>query len=85
MVTQPGEYQVWVDQGIAMIGSDPVMVIDPNKDCNALSVQEDSLNNNSELLGIYDMMGRKVLYPSKNQIYIFHYNDGHCERQIIFE
>jgi hypothetical protein len=67
-ISQPGEYQCWVDYGIGMLGSLPI-TIDDISFCSASSLNElaPSLTLSKSY---FDLLGRKVAHPKNGNIYI---------------
>ncbi|HNW69135.1 MAG TPA: hypothetical protein PKI01_01935 [Bacteroidales bacterium] len=51
------------------------------------SVNEESFNSTSQLVGIYDLMGREVKMREliNNHIYIYRYENGYCEKKIFLK
>lgn len=40
---------------------------------------------NSSIIGIYDLMGKQIIEPEKNVVYIYQYSDGTTEKRVAFE
>ena len=80
LVTTPGLYQVWVNHGLAMLGSLPMIIDDPAIGCNTISIEEVDENVPPEIIAIFDLMGRRVNRRKSNQAYILQYSDGSFER-----
>lgn len=85
IVSNPGEYQVWVNHGIAMLGSLPIKIDNPANGCNTISIDELEKSETPEIIGIFDLMGRKVFSRKPNQAYILYYADGSFERVLTLE
>ena len=78
-VNQPGTYQCWVDQGIGMLGSEPI-IIDDLSQCPSvgfLTLAPIQL----EVIGYFDLFGRKIKGPSPNNLYFVLFEDGSLERR----
>jgi hypothetical protein len=49
-------------------------------------IQEITINPfENKLIAIYDLVGRKVNYIKKNELYFFLYNNGLVEKKIILQ
>ena len=61
IVADTGEYVVWVNEGIGMMGSEPYRIDDLSSHCSTTSIMDDpSLDPEVESLGYYDLLGRKL-------------------------
>ena len=81
-VNATGTYQVWVNKGIGMVGSFPIIVKDINSYCITTSVKQSVDPTNLEVNAIWDLLGRQVTNPQINNLYLFHYADGHVEKKL---
>lgn len=81
-LTQTGTYQVWVDQGMGMIGSVAFEVSDlSNPPCFA-GLQELSIDHGE--FRWFNLLGQEILEPVEGQICIKQYQSGHTEK-VIFQ
>ncbi len=83
LVPSAGTYQCWVEQGIGMIGSKPIM-IQAQSGGSQLSTNEIS-NSQKEILGYYDFMGRPIQSPEHKSPFIIRYTDGSTDRRMSLE
>ncbi|OFZ59472.1 MAG: hypothetical protein A3D92_05245 [Bacteroidetes bacterium RIFCSPHIGHO2_02_FULL_44_7] len=79
-ITQAGTYQVWVNQGIGMIGSFPLIVTDPNNPC-AVGIEELTAHNGNYRL--FNLLGQEVHAPENNQLYMKVWESGRTEKVIL--
>ncbi len=79
VVSDTGTYQVWVDHGIGMIGSTPLHLTDLQNPCGNVSISDIWDNKQKEIKQVFDLLGRKVITPELNSIYIVQYEDGTSE------
>lgn len=78
-VQTPGEYQLWVNYGSGMLGSEPVVIDDVNSACMLNSTAEsEPAGGTSTIFGWYDLLGRQVTPPSvpTGQLWVVRYADG---------
>lgn len=80
LLTQPGTYQVWVDQGIGLLGSIPIEVTDINNPCS-LGLSE--LENDDSVYKIIDITGSEIADPQPNKVYFKVFESGRVEK-IVF-
>ncbi|HMQ62873.1 MAG TPA: arylsulfotransferase family protein [Flavilitoribacter sp.] len=76
VITQPGVYQVWVDHGIGMLGSEPFTIDDINNACRLNPATEPEPDQNREITGYFDLMGRRIAAPRIGEVYVVRYRDG---------
>lgn len=81
-ISQSGTYQVWVEQGVGMIGSQPLVVIDVHNPCS-VGIQE--LNTESGRYDIYNVRGIKIETPEPFTVYFKVYESGVVEKVIFTE
>lgn len=81
-LTQAGTYQVWVDQGIGMIGSLPFEVPDINNLPCSTGIEE--YEKPQESYRWVNLLGQEVENPTKGQIYLKVYSSGSIEK-VIFQ
>ena len=81
-LTQAGTYQVWVNQGIGMIGSLPFEVTDINNPPCSTGIEEYVKTKGSYRL--VNLLGQEVETPSKGQVYLKVYSSGSIEK-VIFQ
>jgi len=77
-----GVYQVWVNYGLGMLGSEPFFINDAYN-CEPMTVNEYNVLIPKGDYIIYDMLGRQILKPQKGQIYIYRYQNGFVELKYI--
>ncbi|TNE69880.1 MAG: hypothetical protein EP344_00020 [Bacteroidetes bacterium] len=79
-VSDAGTYQVWVNYGSGMLGSEPVVVADPDTGCPVSSISEAGQAAPKSVLACYDLLGRPVPLPEygekRGQWYVVVYTDG---------
>lgn len=82
VVSDTGVYQVYVNKGIGMLGSEPVVIEDVNTFCISNSLLElDGMQlSDDEVEVIFDLLGRKVNYRINGQIYLVKYKSGKVSR-----
>lgn len=82
VLTQPGTYQVWVDQGAGMLGSLPFTVTDLNNPC---SVGIEELAQKDGAFEYYNLLGVKIKDPKINTVYLKVYESGKIEKLVFTE
>ncbi len=80
-VTDTGTYQVWVNYGIGMLGSKPFFIHNINTACSSIYVDELPMKSPEGDYCIYDLLGRKIIEPVINHIYIYRYANGYANLQ----
>lgn len=78
-LTQTGTYQVWVDQGVGMLGSLPFTVTNLNNPC---SVGIDDLTLDEDSFEWYTVLGIKVDQPAPNNVYLKVFKSGKIEKVV---
>lgn len=78
-LTQTGTYQVWVDQGVGMLGSLPFVVNNLNNPC---SVGIDDLTMDEDPFEWYTVLGIKVPEPAPNNVYLKVFKSGKIEKVV---
>lgn len=78
-LTQTGTYQVWVDQGVGMLGSLPFIVNNINNPC---SVGIDDLTLDEDPFEWYTVLGIKVEQPAPNNVYLKVFKSGKIEKVV---
>jgi len=81
-LTQPGTYQVWVDQGVGMIGSVAFEVSDLSNPPCITGLEELTANDGN--FKWLNLLGQEVEKPIKGQLYIKFYSSGKTEK-VIFQ
>lgn len=77
LINQTGTYQVWVNQGIGMLGSEPYEISSISGACTLTSIFENSLYPREDrLLRKVDILGRLIDNPKDNEIIILIYESG---------
>ncbi len=79
VITQPGTYQVWVDQGAGMLGSLPLIISDMNNPC---SVGLEELAQKDGDFEYYNLLGVKIENPQTNTVYLKVYESGKIEKLV---
>jgi hypothetical protein len=84
VVTDTGSYQVWVNKGIGMVGSNPIQISNISTYCNQTSSLNDLTKNSNKgnILTIYDLQGKTITNPIKNHLYLIKYSSGITEKEI---
>lgn len=75
IVGQTGVYQVWVDHGDGMLGSEPFIVDDLENACESTGI-EGPVSEAQQVIACFDLLGRKVSWPVKGNMYVVRYADG---------
>lgn len=75
-VHSPGIYQVWVNVGVGMLGSLPFVVDNPANVCVVNSEYSPQLNDNQDIIGFYDLLGRQIYQPVKGRLYMVRFANG---------
>jgi hypothetical protein len=73
LATAPGVYQVWVDNDLAMVGSEPLTI----SDSLLISAAE------NDVVGIYNMLGQRVTKVIPNTLYNIHYQNHTRSRFVL--
>ncbi len=81
-ITQPGTYQLWVDQGTGMLGSLPFVVADITNPC---AVGMDELIPDDGAFVLYDLVGHAVKNPVKYAVYLKVFESGKVEKVVYTE
>lgn len=84
-VADTGTYQVWVNQGVGMLGSEPFFVTDLQDVCGTVAIEVAGQAKAPEIVGYCDLMGRSVKYPQSGQLYLVRYSDGTVRKSIFQE
>lgn len=81
LINQPGDYQVWVPQGIGMVGSEPIKVDDISTFCSVTSLIKSNVSPTEDrLVKVLDLNGREVSQPKENQLLIYWYESGKAKK-----
>ena len=75
-ISNTGTYQVWVDYGVGMIGSEPLTISDLQNACSVSGVETPEPSQHPAVSGYYDLLGRKVARPLSGNIYLVRYENG---------
>lgn len=81
--TSLGTYQVWIPHGDGFIGSIPFTVTDLLDPCGILSIDEIDAVSETGPFQFYDLLGRKVVTPLPNQVYIKVWETGATKKVIV--
>lgn len=78
IVSDTGTYQVWVNYGIGMLGSDPIYITDLQTPCNtSVGVNKNPQSyKQKKIIAIYDLLGREILQPKLSHNYIVKFDDN---------
>lgn len=76
VITQPGEFQVWVNYGSGMIGSLPVTIQNVQDFCNSSSVDTPEAGQENPVTGYFDLLGRPSDRPGNAGFYLVRYKNG---------
>lgn len=77
VVADTGWYQAFVPRGVGMMSTPAVHITDLSNACAALPVDPTTASlPHKKSLGIYDLLGRPVLYGVAGQVYIERFSDG---------
>lgn len=79
VVDQPGIYQVWVDHGTGMLGSEPLVIEDPQNACRVIRTEEPEMVQNRQIMGYFDLLGRRIVAPRIGEVYVARYRGGWSE------
>lgn len=82
VVNTTDTFQVWVDHGMGMLGSEPFIVTDIQNNCLSGLNPENENNAPTKLIAYYDLLGREVKDPIEGNLYIARYSNG--ANQIIY-
>jgi len=80
IVSDTGTYQVWVDQGMGMLGSAPYFVDNLQNHCIVSSISENLFIEKKTIISYYDFLGREIKTPRAGELYIVRYSDGSFEK-----
>ena len=79
-LTTTGTYQVWVNHGVGMLGSEPFVVEDLSAVCPSSSVSNPGDPDAQTIAAWYDLLGRKIAEPQGpgqgDKIIIVRYKNG---------
>ncbi|MEM7037069.1 MAG: arylsulfotransferase family protein [Bacteroidota bacterium] len=82
-VTDTGTYQVFVPAGVGMLASEPIHIAGFPLACPVVGLTP-PMAAPKELLGIYDVQGRRVKAVQRGQVFIRKYADGTYEKVVQF-
>jgi hypothetical protein len=66
----PGTYQVWVNYGTGMLGSDPYFVTEISTDCTVGIEELKAPGDDAKIIAVYDLLGRRITTPKAGKLYI---------------
>ncbi len=77
-VQTPGEYQLWVNHGTGMLGSEPFVIEEVSMACPVSNTAEPDKPDLLRIVGWYDLLGREVAAPlmATGQLFAVRYADG---------
>lgn len=76
VVPAAGVYQVWVDQGAGMLGSQPFVVEDLSTACPVSATEAPEPPADVWVRGYFDLLGRPVSAPEAGQVVVVAYSNG---------
>lgn len=80
-VSAADTYQVWVNHGVGMLGSQPVIIDDVQSFCIIDGIEDEgSSDKKKEIVEVWDILGRPVQRPEANTLYIVRYADNSTAR-----
>ena len=80
VVSTTDTFQVWVNHGIGMLGSEPFIITDLSLPCPSLvGIDEPQNTSSKHIVTIYDLSGRAVPRATGNQLYLVHYSNGEAK------
>lgn len=84
VVSDTGLYQVYVNEGIGMLGSEPINIGDVGTFCMSISLLELAGMQlaNDEIEVIFDLVGRRINSPLDGQIYLVKYKSGRISKVV---
>lgn len=80
-ISQPGTYQVWVDQGMGMIGSRPFVVTN----ISSCSAGIESLEIDNSTFRWFNLVGQEVIQLENGRMYLKVFESGAIEKTIFQE
>ncbi len=85
-IQESGAYQVWVNYGAGMLGSEPFSIQDINMACPISDVKNINGIDNPTIIGYFDLLGRRIArpeYPEQGgKIYLVQYADGRVKLMV---
>lgn len=85
-VQESGAYQVWVNYGAGMLGSEPFYVQDLSTACPLSDVKNINIVDNQTIIGYFDLLGRRIDPPATverdGKIYLVQYSNGRVKLMI---
>ena len=67
---ETGVYQVWVNHGAGMLGSEPYVASDLGNACSMSGTQTPESVEDQRVIGYYDLLGRQVALPVEGGVYL---------------
>ena len=80
-VHETGTYQVWVNHGAGMLGSEPFILNNIDNACGVSGTDAPVSIDNQSIIGYYDLLGRPILQPLKGGMYVVRYANGTAKLQ----
>lgn len=76
-LSETGVYQVWVNHGAGMIGSEPRLISSLTNACAVSGTKiPETGQEEPVVLGYYDLLGRKIALPGPGQLYVVRYKNA---------
>jgi len=81
IVSDTGTYQVWVNYGVGMLGSEPIFISNIQNPCGTVGIKtmNKTLNDRKQIRYVYDLLGRIIKNPKIGHLYILQYVNGNSE------
>ncbi len=83
-ITSPDTFQVWMDHGVGMLGSNPLIITNMLSDCITGIETPPDPTEPATILAWYDLLGREVMYLVPRNIYIALYSNGKKRLQFVY-
>lgn len=83
-VQTPGVYQLWVNHGAGMLGSEPFVIEDVSMACPVSNTTAPDMPDQQRIVGWYDLLGREVSPPvaPSGQLWVLRYADGNVRLRV---
>ncbi len=75
-ISNTGTYQVWVNYGAGMIGSEPFLIGNLQNACPVSGVETAEPPQQQIISGYFDLSGRKITHPLAGYWYLVRYESG---------
>ena len=78
-IQTPGEYQLWVNYGIGMLGSEPITITNLAVDCKVSGISPNAILDPEVIEEIFDISGRRIFHPKIGNLYLVRYSTGNSQ------